>query len=273
MLEEIRPIINQRVIDLVEQAGLDVNDWANYKGPAAANPKYCYQWHYIDESVGLVLNLWFDQCKVENQNIIQNHNFREDSKRYSKPIWARRATLVDCAIRTAIQKHLPIRVILLDGVRKNLKTFGSKPSKVKKRILDPEFWQITSYDEDSGEVTFSRGIGPISSVDQFSLLQLGNEIPKEHDIINRTFKRNPQIRTWVLSRAGGRCEYCGAKGFSTPNGTTYLETHHIIALSEGGPDTVGNVIALCPNHHREAHYGSSLKELREKFVQKVSGCK
>ncbi|MFM0350878.1 HNH endonuclease [Paraburkholderia sp. RL17-347-BIC-D] len=27
-------------------------------------------------------------------------------------------------------------------------------------------------------------------------------------------------------------------------------------LAQGGPDTVANAIALCPNCHRERHYGS-----------------
>jgi 5-methylcytosine-specific restriction protein A len=34
-----------------------------------------------------------------------------------------------------------------------------------------------------------------------------------------------------------------------------LEVHHKKQLSEGGEDTVENAIALCPNCHREAHYG------------------
>ena len=34
-----------------------------------------------------------------------------------------------------------------------------------------------------------------------------------------------------------------------------METHHIVPLSEGGSDGDDNVAALCPNHHREAHYG------------------
>jgi 5-methylcytosine-specific restriction protein A len=33
-----------------------------------------------------------------------------------------------------------------------------------------------------------------------------------------------------------------------------LETHHIIPLSEEGEDIEENVIALCPNDHRRAHF-------------------
>ncbi|WP_256325004.1 HNH endonuclease signature motif containing protein [Nitrosomonas sp. Nm132] len=39
------------------------------------------------------------------------------------------------------------------------------------------------------------------------------------------------------------------------DGSPYLEVHHKIPLAFGGEDTVVNAIALCPNCHREAHYG------------------
>jgi 5-methylcytosine-specific restriction endonuclease McrA len=39
------------------------------------------------------------------------------------------------------------------------------------------------------------------------------------------------------------------------DGAYYLEVHHIIPLSENGEDSVDNAIALCPNCHRQEHYG------------------
>lgn len=32
-----------------------------------------------------------------------------------------------------------------------------------------------------------------------------------------------------------------------------LEVHHIVARADGGSDTLGNLITLCPNHHAMAH--------------------
>ncbi|MEY0334745.1 HNH endonuclease [Providencia rettgeri] len=32
--------------------------------------------------------------------------------------------------------------------------------------------------------------------------------------------------------------------------------HHVEWLANGGEDSVENAIALCPNCHREAHYGA-----------------
>ena len=39
------------------------------------------------------------------------------------------------------------------------------------------------------------------------------------------------------------------------NKEPFLEVHHVKSLSDGGEDTLDNVIALCPNCHREKHYG------------------
>lgn len=80
------------------------------------------------------------------------------------------------------------------------------------------------------------------------------------------YKRNALVRTFVLHRAGGRCEFCGELGFPLPGGDRYLETHHVIGLAQQGPDTVGNVIALCANHHREAHFGQNAQTLERKFA-------
>jgi 5-methylcytosine-specific restriction protein A len=53
------------------------------------------------------------------------------------------------------------------------------------------------------------------------------------------------------------------------DGSLYVEAHHVIALSAAGPDTVENVIALCPSHHREAHYGKQADLLERKFILRL----
>ena len=36
-----------------------------------------------------------------------------------------------------------------------------------------------------------------------------------------------------------------------------------------GSDTIGNAVALCPNCHRELHYGANKLELREAIYHKL----
>lgn len=78
--------------------------------------------------------------------------------------------------------------------------------------------------------------------------------------ISRTttvFERSPHVVAHVLRRAKGRCEQCGqpAPFARKSDGSPYLEVHHIQTLAVGGLDTVANARAVCPNCHREAHYG------------------
>ena len=54
------------------------------------------------------------------------------------------------------------------------------------------------------------------------------------------------------------------------DGGVYLETHHVIPLSEGGSDTQRNVAALCANHHREAHHGARAPEIRDFLLKKLA---
>ncbi|MDA1067671.1 MAG: HNH endonuclease [Verrucomicrobia bacterium] len=101
---------------------------------------------------------------------------------------------------------------------------------------------------------------------------LGQNVPEGHQTPDRatqvvsTIKRDPKVREFVLMRAKGSCEYCGCEGFLMINGNRYVEAHHIIALGNNGPDTTDNVIALCPMHHRQAHFGADAEKLESKFM-------
>lgn len=82
--------------------------------------------------------------------------------------------------------------------------------------------------------------------------------------------RSDAIRVYVLKRAKGVCEGCGAEApFSTIEGRPYLEPHHIRRLSDGGPDHPQWVAGLCPNCHRRAHYSSDRDDFNAKVTQTV----
>lgn len=98
----------------------------------------------------------------------------------------------------------------------------------------------------------------------------GNSAPDRALQSGYVVKRDPAVRKYVIEKSGGKCEYCGELGFSTVSGQNYVEAHHIISLATSGKDTIDNVIALCPNHHREAHFGVEAEELEERFVEIVN---
>ena len=86
-----------------------------------------------------------------------------------------------------------------------------------------------------------------------------SQIPNKVSVNTSVFVRNPIVVKEALNRAKGICQKCGnnAPFISKVTNEPYLEVHHIIPLSEKGADNLHNVIAICPNCHREAHFGSA----------------
>ncbi|MBD3385491.1 HNH endonuclease, partial [candidate division KSB1 bacterium] len=83
------------------------------------------------------------------------------------------------------------------------------------------------------------------------------DIPQKFNVISAQYVRNPYISEYVKRKSNGICQDCKqpAPFLNRRTGEPYLETHHLIPLSEGGKDNLDNVIALCPNCHRKRHYG------------------
>jgi 5-methylcytosine-specific restriction endonuclease McrA len=81
--------------------------------------------------------------------------------------------------------------------------------------------------------------------------------PKKIQILTWGFIRNPDVVAEVLFLANGKCQECSSDApfKRRKDNTPYLEVHHKLQLSQGGEDTVKNSIALCPNCHREKHFG------------------
>jgi hypothetical protein len=83
-------------------------------------------------------------------------------------------------------------------------------------------------------------------------------MPKRIQTISYSFERNADVVAEALIRANGICEKCNkpAPFMRKKDGSAYLEVHHKIPLSENGLDLLESVLALCPNCHRELHYGA-----------------
>ncbi|WP_152222758.1 HNH endonuclease [Pseudomonas sp. SCB32] len=81
--------------------------------------------------------------------------------------------------------------------------------------------------------------------------------PSKKTVRTVVFNRNPDVVAEVLLRAKGKCEDCKqpAPFNRKSDNSPYLEVHHCLPLANGGEDTVRNAIALCPNCHREKHFG------------------
>lgn len=92
----------------------------------------------------------------------------------------------------------------------------------------------------------------------------GNANPVAGRVAAVKFNRCLKVAAWVLHHVKGFCERCNKHApFTGLDGTPFLETHHIRSLAEGGPDIVENVVALCPNCHRECHSSSGAAALSD----------
>jgi 5-methylcytosine-specific restriction enzyme A len=81
-------------------------------------------------------------------------------------------------------------------------------------------------------------------------------------VTSTQFERNIWVSEYIKRKAKGVCQLCNNNApFNNSAGKPYLETHHIIWLSEGGEDSIENSVALCPNCHRKMHI-LNLKEDR-----------
>jgi len=271
--EFLKPYERLRVMDFLQQVGIDVSDWGNYKRGkehAASNPKYCYEWTFQDhEKKLIILNLWYDNLEMRGSSIIQKLNMRATAEDVTSSPQRRRAYDMDFALQKAARLNWPLRVIICDGTQR-IDTPEQKRSKTETRMLDEEFWTLESYDGASGDCILVRGFAAEKYVDQFDEFTSISAPVSKTESIARKYSRSPYVRKQVLERARGRCEFCGTVGFKTLSGSIYLETHHIVPLSESGDDSTTNVVALCPNHHRQAHYGEDSASFREKLRTRIS---
>src|SRR4051812_16777700 len=106
-LNDIRPKTKERVIDLVNRAGVNVDDWSNWSGgaaDAARNPRYCYEWSFVEPNKVVVLNLWFKTMRSEGEKIVYRLNSAEleavEGTR-NPSIWTARSRKIEAAIRSA----------------------------------------------------------------------------------------------------------------------------------------------------------------------------
>lgn len=116
------------------------------------------------------------------------------------------------------------------------------------------------FENEKSQVEFDKAVkAALTSSESERKERLKNAAPEPRKVWRKVavYVRNPDVVAEVLLRADGTCEECreAAPFVRSSNGTPYLEVHHRKQLSDGGDDTVENAVALCPNCHREKHFG------------------
>jgi 5-methylcytosine-specific restriction enzyme A len=137
-LEELKPNAKNRIMDLVSAAGIDVSDWANFEGGdkrAASNPKYCYEWSFVNPGGIIVINLWHASMQERKGIVSIDMNLRKRVHKYlqvgGKEVRKARAERFDLAIQEAAKNLLPIRVVVNDGQMRDSDDLNAKSSRVE----------------------------------------------------------------------------------------------------------------------------------------------
>lgn len=169
---------------------------------------------------------------------------------FLQSIRARRGSDAHHLAVTAVQNHLAyyegIRKITLHRLRGVLARHAIEAMPFSQAELDQAFRnEVEASERDTPERRKAR-------------LEKANKLPAKVQVTTVAYKRNPDVVVEVLHRANGRCERCqkAAPFIRKSDGTPYLEVHHKVQLAENGEDTVENAEALCPNCHREQHFGA-----------------
>lgn len=273
VLSSLRPDREDRVIDCVREAGIDVSDWSNWKhgaSRASQNPRYCYEWSFIEPGHAVALNLWFSNMRIEGGRIVQRHNFLEGVRNSGKSNWVSRNRKMHRAVSTAYEDGLPVRVIVCDGVMRGRQDPQQRPSSVNARILDPVAWAVSSLDYSTGDVLLTRGVRPGRAAaspqtnkrewypDEASLPAVHTEGGRKSVIVNAV-ERDPRARRECLRFFGHRCQVCDLL-FEERYGDVgqgFIHVHHIKPLgSSKGPRTVDptkDLVPVCPNCHAMLH--------------------
>lgn len=189
-------------MDLVGETGIDVSEWERSKR-GASNPKYCYEWSFAQAGKVVVLCLWFEHLE-DKHGAIWSRPTPLRELLHLEPIQVARAKRFVEAIQMSQREGVPIRAIVSTGSIRDLENANAAPSRVRKRMLDPISWWVSSYDPDTGQYTLIRGLKPARVVDQFDL-ELEHQ---RRTTVRETIVRSADVRRRALERSGGKCEWC-----------------------------------------------------------------
>ncbi len=264
-LLDLKPTTKQLVKDITDRLGVPMTSQ--------------YDWCFGNTGGPYLVNIWHDNM-LENDGEIYFVNrasdWAEENIETAAQVQLNRAAALSALIQTAYYRKEPVHVAILAGVRKRVGF--RETSEAHQRELDSVLW-YPHHKDDDGRIHVIRGkpqpedFNP-SNADRQRQAKEQTPLPpppKRVEVSGTTiFERDSEVVKAVKRRAvSGCCELCGKEGFRTASGGFYLEAHHVIPLNCGGLDDVRNVIAICADDHRRAHFGEDRHAVRDRMIWEV----
>jgi hypothetical protein len=275
-LSLIRPTQKFRIMDLLEQAGMDVSDWSkDFTGKhPSTNPKYCYNWSFAKPGHFITTCLFYTDLEPKGNDIIYGDNLRKALRGKGAAQWRARGQAFDEHVQVAYREGLPIRAIIVEGQRRDDDAPEPESSIVKARHLDSVPWAVTSYDFDAGDFIITRGASPLADVEQDDPEYTAYEGEKRRlYILHRRREsglRKKKIMAALIETGGFlRCEVPGC-GFDFKArygklGEGFAHVHHKRPLAEapagGMKVSLKDLAVVCANCHAMIHVGGDCRPL------------
>lgn len=138
---------------------------------------------------------------------------------------------------------------------------------IYKELIDDSFEQDDIIEEIENDTEFQ---------DETKILQLiiDNEKSNQEKVqVNlKTYKRYNYLMALIKKYRNYKCQFCSTT-IQKENGEYYIEACHIKAKSDGGKDSLNNILILCPNCHKLFDYGKIEKivHTEEHFSVMING--
>ncbi|MFQ1700530.1 HNH endonuclease [Loktanella agnita] len=277
VFDDLWPAENYRMMDLVSQAGFDVSDWENFKGgarKAATNPKYCYEWVFVEDEK-IIVNLWYEELSKDKSSVRSTLAplSHPSNKRGIRKLRARR---MYHALTYCYEFGILPRVIILRRSERNAGSVGAKQ-------LDNSVWTVTLFNREKGEFTLERGRHntPIGVTDpdlaQFREGEVRYAFVK-HRSRERELRRR-KIENFIREHGHVFCEVpsCGFDFHATYGeiGKDYAHVHHLTPLSQvpdvGVSNNIKDLQVVCPNCHAMIHIGGECRPIESLISRKGNG--
>jgi len=94
--------------------------------------------------------------------------------------------------------------------------------------------------------------------------QCNEDMARKDRIESGVFRRDPLLTELLKEYFDFKCIFCSSS-IERDEGNPYIESHHIIHLSDSGLDTADNIAIVCPNCHKTFHFGK--KSQKEKLME------
>lgn len=178
LITSLRPLRGQRIFDLVQQAGVDMNFWlVSAKTQKAIDPSdniyQSTQWSFGGGKDPIVVCIWWKDLRCEGDRIVRTGSSKADIQTWTKladEIRARgekenrltrkqnKAQALDLLLSEAHLRRKPIRVVLLDGKTPPMDEAAYESAIASERELDEKEWWVHEHNPYTGTYLLVRDV-------------------------------------------------------------------------------------------------------------------